>query len=311
MEFGNDNTRLIVVLTAWALVIIVGAIVYRRYRQHQESLRRAYSEDDAHTQLLESDLDDQNALTRWLFLAGYRSRNAPALFVLATILSFGLGLLLAILAVGSGFTGKAVAAAAEVPGGIGDLATPILLAGPWIVVILFAMMPWSVVNSTRKRRVLDVESDMPVTLELLATLSEAGLAFDSAVTKVVESRHDERPLFDELKTFQLEVLGGVSRVQCFRRLARRLEVPSMTLFVSALVQAEQVGAGFSKVLRIQADDLRNRRREQANMMAQALTVKLIFPLVICFLPGIFVCTLGPIFMKFVQLADSMSRGGGG
>ena len=82
----------------------------------------------------------------------------------------------------------------------------------------------------------------------------------------------------------------------------------MSIFVSALVQAEQVGAGFSNVLRTQADDLRNRRREDANMLAQALPVKLIFPLVICFLPGIFVVTLGPIFMQFIRLADSMMSG---
>ena len=81
----------------------------------------------------------------------------------------------------------------------------------------------------------------------------------------------------------------------------------MTIFVSALVQAEQVGAGFSNVLRIQADDVRNRRREEANMLAQALTVKLIFPLVICFLPAIFVVTLGPIFLQFLKLADSVGR----
>jgi len=149
---------------------------------------------------------------------------------------------------------------------------------------------------------------MPVTLELLATMSESGLGFDSALDKVIESQPDRRPLFEELATFQLEILSGVSRVMCFRRLARRLEVPSMSIFVSALVQAEQVGAGFSHVLRVQADDLRNRRREDANMLAQALHVKLMFPLVICFLPGIFVCTLGPIFMQFIRLADGMMGG---
>jgi tight adherence protein C len=167
------------------------------------------------------------------------------------------------------------------------------------------MLPWSIVNAARKRRVLAVEQDMPVTLDLLATMSETGLGFDSALTKVLESQRQDRPLVQELQTFQLETLGGISRVQCFRRLARRLEVQSMTIFVSALVQAEQVGAGFAKVLRTQADDLRNRRREDANMMAQALTVKLICPLVICFLPGIFVCTLGPIFLQFIKLADSV------
>lgn len=81
----------------------------------------------------------------------------------------------------------------------------------------------------------------------------------------------------------------------------------MTIFVSALVQAEQVGAGFASVLRTQADDMRGRRRENANMLAQALPVKLVFPLVICFLPGIFVSTLGPVFLQFIDLAEGMTR----
>jgi tight adherence protein C len=83
-------------------------------------------------------------------------------------------------------------------------------------------------------------------------------------------------------------------------------VTSDSIFVSALVQAEQVGAGFANVLRTQADDLRGRRRERANTLAQALPVKLVFPLVMCFLPGIFTTTLGPTFLQFVRLAESMA-----
>lgn len=308
IESSTDSTRIIVATVAWAAAGVLAFVLYRRWAQREASLRRAYSDDDARSLAFDDDFERRSFLARWLYLAGYRSKTAAASFVTLTLLALCIGVLLAVLAQQSGFTRNAVAAAESVPGGVGDLATPILTAGPWIMLVLCAMLPWSIVNARRKRRVRDVEADMPVTLELLATLSEAGLAFDSSLTKVIESRNDERPLFDELKTFQLEVLGGVSRVTCFRRLARRLEVPSMSIFVSALVQAEQVGAGFSKVLRIQADDLRGRRREEANMLAQALTVKLIFPLVICFLPAIFVCTLGPIFLQFIRLADSMMQG---
>ena len=134
------------------------------------------------------------------------------------------------------------------------------------------------------------------------------MAFDSALEKVVASGDPARSLFQELRAFQMETLGGVPRVQCFRRLARRVEVPSISIFVSALVQAEQMGSGFTHVLRTQADDLRNRRREDANMLAQALTVKLVFPLVICFLPGIFVSTLGPTFLQFIKITDGLTQG---
>ncbi len=308
MDLSNTNTRMWLVLAIWLAIGCIGFIVYRRWRVGQESRRRVYSEDEELADSLQDEVEHQGFLARWLFLAGFRSRGASATFVAASLICAGVGLAFALFAQASGLTRNAIAAAESVPGGVGDLARPVLFGGPWICLLLWACLPWLVVNSRRKARVESVEHDMPVTLELLATMSESGLGFDGALDKVVESQREPRPLFEELRTFQLEILGGVSRVICFRRLARRLEVPSMSIFVSALVQAEQVGAGFSNVLRTQADDLRNRRREDANMLAQALPVKLIFPLVICFLPGIFVTTLGPIFMQFIRLADSMMSG---
>jgi tight adherence protein C len=308
MNLSDTNTRMWLVLAIWLAIGIIGYVIYRRWRVGEESRRRVYSEDQELAESVQDDVEKRGFLARWLYLAGFRSRGATATFVAATLICAAVGLGFALTAQSSGLTSNAIAAAESVPGGIGDLARPILLGGPWICLILWASLPWWIVNARRKDRVESVEHDMPVTLELLATMSEAGLGFDGALEKVVESQREPRPLFDELRTFQLEILGGVSRVLCFRRLARRLEVPSMSIFVSALVQAEQVGAGFSNVLRTQADDLRNRRREDANMLAQALPVKLIFPLVICFLPGIFVVTLGPIFMQFIRLADSMMSG---
>ena len=80
----------------------------------------------------------------------------------------------------------------------------------------------------------------------------------------------------------------------------------MTILTSAMVQAEQIGSGVANVLRGQADDLRQRRRERALEFSMALPVKLIFPLVICFLPAILVFTLGPAFYDFFRLADTYS-----
>ena len=82
------------------------------------------------------------------------------------------------------------------------------------------------------------------------------------------------------------MLAGRPRIASLRRLARRVDVTAFTIFVSALVQTEQTGSGVAEVLRRQADDLRDRRREQAVAIAMALPVKLLFPLVICFLPGL-------------------------
>jgi tight adherence protein C len=82
-------------------------------------------------------------------------------------------------------------------------------------------------------------------------------------------------------------------------------VQSLTIFISAVVHAEQVGSGVSDVLRRQADDVRDRRRERALNLAQSLPVKLLFPLVICFLPAIFVFTLGPVFQQFFEFTEAL------
>jgi tight adherence protein C len=157
-----------------------------------------------------------------------------------------------------------------------------------------------------------IEEDLPLVLELLATLGEAGLGFDAALRRVLDSQQANRPLAAELRGFQVDLLAGQGRVASLRRLARRVDVLPFTLFISGIVQAEQTGSGVADVLRRQADDLRSRRREEAIAFATALPVKLLFPLVICFLPGIFVATLGPTFYQFFQFADNLirSRGAG-
>jgi tight adherence protein C len=81
----------------------------------------------------------------------------------------------------------------------------------------------------------------------------------------------------------------------------------VTVFISALIQAEQTGASLADTLRRQADDLRDRRKMQALLQSQALPVKLMFPLIACFLPGIFVSTLAPVLNQMIRVADSVLR----
>jgi tight adherence protein C len=106
------------------------------------------------------------------------------------------------------------------------------------------------------------------------------------------------------------VLAGQQRVRSLRRLAWRVDVPGLSIFVSALVQADQVGAGVSEVLRRQAEDQRSRRREQALTQAGAIPVKLLFPLVVCFLPAIMVFSLGPMFYQLFQFIEGFLRARG-
>jgi len=131
------------------------------------------------------------------------------------------------------------------------------------------------------------------------------MAFDAALDRILESRERERPLLRELRQFQVEAMAGVPRLRALRRLAARVRVPGLATFVSAVVQAEQLGLAIAAVLRQQALDQRSRSRERALLDAQALPVKLVFPLVLCFLPSVFVFTLGPAFYSFFGLTEGV------
>jgi tight adherence protein C len=151
---------------------------------------------------------------------------------------------------------------------------------------------------------------LPITLELLATLGEAGIGFDAALERILGSQVADRPLAEEFRTFQLEVLAGRQRVACLRGLARRLDIPAFTIFISALVQANQLGSGVADILRRQVEEMRNRRRERALTLAASMPVKLLFPLILCFLPGIMIAALGPALYQFFQLIDALNRSRG-
>jgi tight adherence protein C len=84
-----------------------------------------------------------------------------------------------------------------------------------------------------------------------------------------------------------------------------VEVPWFGIFISAIAQAEQLGSGLAEILRIQAEDLRQRRRERAMAFAMTIPIKLLFPLVVCFLPAIFVFSIGPAFYQIAQTIDTL------
>jgi tight adherence protein C len=243
-------------------------------------------------------------LTRWLALAGYRRPGAAAGFIALSLVALGVGVSMAYALWISGLLAAADRAVSIIPGGIADMLRPAIYGAPWIIFAMLAAVPTLIVRRARRRRTAQVERDLPVTLELLATLAEAGLGFDGALDRILDSQPEDRALAEEFRTFQVEVLAGRPRVECLRRVARRLDVTAVTIFTSALVQAEQIGSGVAEVLRGQADDLRSRRRERAIEFSMALPVKLLFPLVICFLPGILLFALGPAFYEIFRLADT-------
>ena len=253
--------------------------------------------------------EERGPLSRWLALAGYRAPGAAEIFVALMVAMLVAGGVVSFGVQRSGLLRAGLRELERIPGAVGEIFWVPLILGPWILMIVLASLPWLVVRSSRRRIVTEVERDLPLVLELLATLGESGLGFDAALERVIASQPPDRPLTAEFRAFQRETLTGRPRVGALRRLARRLDVPSLTIFISAVVQAEQVGSGISEVLRRQAEDVRDRRRERALNLAQALPVKLLFPLIICFLPAIFVVTLGPIFLQFFKFAEALINRG--
>jgi tight adherence protein C len=132
---------------------------------------------------------------------------------------------------------------------------------------------------------------LPDALDLLTISVEAGLGFDAALAKVVEKM--EGPLVDEFRTALAEVRMGRSRRDALRDVAARADAQPVSNFIGAIVQAEQLGVPIAKVLQIQSNQLRIERRQRAEEAAAKAPVKMLFPMVGCIFPTIFIVILGP------------------
>ena len=299
---------LILFVSLTLLAIAIYAI--RSMIDREQTLSRWQSQGDVDVTLALESSSPRGWLSGWVFLAGYRRPFAATLFVVATVVCGLVGFGAATFFVVSGLQSSMEESVVLVPGGVGETFLPVVWVAPWIIAIGLLSLPLLRVRSARRQRVSMIEQDLPLAMELMATLSEAGLGFDSALIRILQTRLAGRPLAEELRMYQADLLAGRPRVESLRRLSSRIRIGSISILVSALVQAEQMGTGIAKVLRVQADDVRARRRERAIAFANALPVKRLFPLVICFLPGLFVWTLGPAFVQLFKLTETFTRGGG-
>jgi tight adherence protein C len=134
--------------------------------------------------------------------------------------------------------------------------------------------------------------------DLVTVSVEAGLGLDAALRQVSEKLHG--PLAEEIGQMLREVGMGRPRREALEDLAERTDVPEVTTFVNAVIQAEQLGTSLGRVLRAQAMTLRVRRRQRAQEMARKAPVKLVFPLVLCVMPSFFIVTIGPVVVRLVN-----------
>jgi tight adherence protein C len=139
---------------------------------------------------------------------------------------------------------------------------------------------------------------IPDALDLLTISVRAGLGFDAALGKVVEKM--KGPLTDEFQRALAEVRVGKARREALRDIIPRTEVAPLSNFIGAIIQAEQLGVSISKVLQVQSEQLRIERRQRAEEMAAKAPIKMLFPLVGCIFPALFIVILGPAVILIVK-----------
>ena len=149
-----------------------------------------------------------------------------------------------------------------------------------------------------RSRAMGMVLQLPDALDLLTISVEAGLGFDAALAKVVEKM--EGPLVQEFRQALAEIRMGRSRRDALRDVAKRADSQPINNFIGAIVQAEQLGVPIAKVLQIQSNQLRIERRQRAEEAAAKAPVKMLFPMVGCIFPTIFIVILGPAIVTVMR-----------
>jgi tight adherence protein C len=160
------------------------------------------------------------------------------------------------------------------------------------------MYPDVLINRKIEDRQKEISRKLPDILDLLVISVEAGLGFEQALDRTTVAVPGA--LSDEFRRMLHEIRIGSSRADALRAMADRTEVPELRAFIMAMLQADTFGVSISRLLRSQADEMRTRRRLRAQEQAQKAPVKMLFPLVVCIFPSIFVVILGPAIIQISQ-----------
>jgi len=143
-----------------------------------------------------------------------------------------------------------------------------------------------------------MQKDLPDAIDLMTISVEAGLAFDAALSRV--AHNTEGPLAAEFARVLQEMNIGMGRTAAMRALGERTHIPELRSFVTAMVQADAFGIPIGQVLRVQSSEMRVKRRQRAEEKAQKVPVKILFPLMFCILPTLFIAVIGPGVISMVD-----------
>jgi tight adherence protein C len=164
------------------------------------------------------------------------------------------------------------------------------------------ILPNIVLARLEKRRQHRIRLSLPDALDLLVVSVEAGLGLDQAMQRVGEELVFAHPeLCEELRLINFELRAGKARSEALHNLGERTGVDDVQSLVAMLVQTDKFGTSIAKSLRVHSDTLRTKRRQRAEEAAAKTGVKMVFPLVLCIFPAIWVVTLGPAAIKIVQV----------
>jgi tight adherence protein C len=171
------------------------------------------------------------------------------------------------------------------------LSGSMLFAGPAGGGVLGYLIPSIWLSRKVKARQKEIRVALPNALDLLTISVEAGLGFDAAITRVTEKYHNALAL--EFTQVLNEARLGRPRLEALEDMARRNNVDELSNFIQAIVQSDQLGVGIAQVLRIQSEEMRRRRRQHAEEMGAKAALKMLFPMVGCIFPALFIVLLGP------------------
>ena len=227
---------------------------------------------------------DVNKLKVLLDSAGFRSEKASEVFLSVQVLCGLFGLFMG--GVGSiiakGITGTALMYACG-------------------IALMFFMLPKFIVGFIAKKRKEKIFLSLPDALDLMVVCVEAGLGQDQALRRVSEELEKAHPTIAmEFNQCNHELQMGKTREDVLQTLAARNDVEDLNTLANVLIQVDRFGTSIGKALRTQSDAMRTRRKQIAEEKASKTAVALIFPLVLCIFPGIFVVLVGPAAITMVQ-----------
>lgn len=182
----------------------------------------------------------------------------------------------------------------------------LLVGAPLLLVVLGVVFglalayigPDAILDGRADERAKTARRELPDILDQITIAVEAGLGFESAVARVASEA--DTVLAIELSRMLQDIQLGVPRSEALDGLAKRVDVQELKHFVSSMRQAERYGVPIANVLRVQSGELREKRRQAAEEHAMKIPVKVLFPLLFCILPTLFLVILGPVIIKLTQ-----------